>query len=164
MENGALLDIPRSALLRLEVFAGEYDGLQTLYPPGGQVVSFDAFCSVTREACDRFVKVEFYAEVPGLGIESSTAIATYSSSKRCYQMWLFSSLSEEPLYMTGNFNGSQLTMISEPWSMPWGLQRLRGTFTPRPDGSFDFLSELWELDGYVMFRSTHFKPRKRVPS
>jgi hypothetical protein len=156
MENATMLTIPRHALQRLEFLAGEYAGTQVLYPPGGKRVSYDAYCTVSREACERFVKVEFYAEIPDLGIESFTAFLTYSPSKECYQMWLFSSSAEEPLHMTGNFRGRQLIMTSDPWAMPWGLQKLRGTFTPSEDGSFEYLAELWEPDGYLKFRNTIF--------
>jgi len=159
MVNGSMLSIPQSALRKLEFLAGDYSGTQTLYPPGGLAISYEASCSITREACERFVKVEFFAEVPGLGVESFTAFVTFSSAQGCYKMWLFSSHAEEPLHMTGDFTEGRLVMISEPWSMPWGLQRLRGTFTPHVDGSLEFLTELWSPDGYVKFRHTLFRRR-----
>jgi hypothetical protein len=159
MENAAMPVIPQSALRRLESLAGEYVGIQTLHPPGGRSVSYPASCTISREACERFVKVEFFAEMPGMGIESFSSFLGYSSAKDCYQMWQFSSSSEEPLHMAGNFKGDQLIMISEPWSMPWGLQRLRGTYTPLSHGSFEYLAELWEPDGYARFRHTVFHLR-----
>ena len=155
MENATIPVIPQRALRRLESLAGEYSGIQTLQPPGGCLVAYPAFCTVSREACERFVKVEFFAEIPDYGIESFTAFISYSASKDCYQMWQFSSSSEEPLRMTGNFVGEHLVMVSDPWSMPWGLQRLRGTFTPG-DRAFEYLAELWEPDGYIKFRHTIF--------
>src|SRR5437870_8112679 len=121
MENATMLPIPRQALHRLEFLAGEYSGRQTMYPPGGKRLTYNAYCNVSREACERFVKIEFYADIPDLGIESFTAFLTYSTRKDCYEMWLFSSSAEEPLHMTGAFKGDQLVMVSDPWSMPWGL-------------------------------------------
>jgi hypothetical protein len=156
MENATIVAIPRRALQRLEFLAGEYIGRQTLYPPGGRRISYDAFCTASREACERFVKIEFYANVPNLGVESFTALLTYSSRKNCYEMWQFSSASDEPLHMTGDFKDDCLVLISDPWSMPWGLQRLRGTFTPYPDGRFEYLAEMWDPDGYSKFRHTVF--------
>jgi hypothetical protein len=161
MENATMIAIPQRALRRLEFLAGEYQGTQTLYPPGGKRVSYDAQCTVSREACERFVKIEFFAEVPQLGIESFTAFLTYSTRKDCYEMWLFSSSAEEPLHMSGDFDGRQLVMISDPWSMPWGLQRLRGTYTPHADGCFEYLAELWDPDGYTKFRRTVFHERSK---
>lgn len=161
MENGVLLAVPKQALLRLEFLVGDYTGVQTLYPPEGKVVSYPAWAQISREACDRFVKVEFYAEVPEMGIESFTSFLTYGSRKSCYQMWQFSSSSEEPLHLAGDFLGQQLVLVSDPWSMPWGLQRLRGTFSPYSEGSFEYLLERWEPDGYTKFRTTHFQ-RKSV--
>lgn len=156
MENAPVLAIPQTALRRLEFLAGEYSGRQTLYPPGGKAVSYNAYCTISRESCERFVKIELYSEIPGIGIESFTAFVTYSARRGCYQMWLFSSSAEEPLHMTGDFRGDELVLISEPWRMPWGLQRLRGTFTPRSDSSFEYLTELWAPDGYTRFRQSAF--------
>ncbi|HVT10904.1 MAG TPA: hypothetical protein VHE55_01450 [Fimbriimonadaceae bacterium] len=156
MENASVLAIPQTALQRLEFLAGEYSGRQILYPPGGKSVSYDAYCTISREACERFVKVEFYAEIPEIGIESFTAFVTFSPRRGTYQMWLFSSSAEEPLHMTGDFRGRDLVLISEPWAMPWGLQRLRGTFTPRGNGDFEYLTELWTPDGYTRFRHSVF--------
>jgi hypothetical protein len=154
MEIATRVTIPQRALRRLEFLAGEYAGTQKLFPPQGKSVTYDVFCSITREACERFLKAEFFAEVPGIGTESFTALLTYSGDKSCYQMWLFSSMSEEPLHMTGEFLGNQLIMISDPWDMPWGLQRLRASFTPHSNGDFEYLTELWEPDGYVIFKHT----------
>jgi hypothetical protein len=154
METATGVGIPQRALRRLEFLAGEYAGTQTLFPPGGKRISYDVFCTVTREACERFLKAEFFADIPGLGPESFTALFTFSPSKCSYQMWLFSSTAEEPLHMIGDFKGQQLIMVSDPWDMPWGLQRLRGTFTPNSNGDFEYLAELWEPDGYVTFKRT----------
>lgn len=159
MENAAAVVIPHQALRRLEVLAGEYTGKQTLYPPDGEAVSYPACCTVSREACERFVKIEFYAEIPEFGIESFTAFLTFSPAKAVYQMWLFSSSAEEPLHMTGDFDGNCLVMISDPWDMPWGLQRLRGTYMPHCDGTFEYLAELWTPDGYNRFKHTKLEKR-----
>ncbi len=159
MENATAVEIPRDALRRLEFLSGEYSGTQRLYPPEGKAVSYDAHCCISREACERFLKVEFIADVPDVGIESFTALATYSTSKACYQMWLFASTTEEPLHMAGNFKGRHLVMISDPWSMPWGLQRLRGTFTPMGEDSFEYVVELWEPEGYVVYKRSMFTRR-----
>lgn len=156
MEHLTMLAIPQHALRRLEFLVGDFSGEQTLYPPGGKRVQFQAHCTGSREACERFTKIELYAEVPNYGIESLTAFLTYSQTNEAYEMWLFSSASEQPLHMTGNFKGEQLVMVSDPWSMPWGLQRLRGTYTPEPDGDFRYETELWEPDGYSLFRSAVF--------
>lgn len=154
MENVSAIAIPQAALRKLEFLAGEYSGSQTLHPPGGKSVTYDAFCTVSREACERFVKIEFYAEPPGMPVESFTTFITFSSRQSCYRMWQFSSSSEEPLQMEGNFKGNELVLISDPWSMPWGLQRLRGTFTPTDGGNFSYVAELWDPDGYNLFRET----------
>lgn len=156
MEHMTVLAIPQQALRRLEFLVGEFVGEQTLYPPDRKHVRFLARCNGYREACERFTRVEFYAEIPSFGIETFTAFLTYSAKAEAYELWLFSSNSEEPLHMKGDFKGEQLVMISDPWSMPWGLQRLRGTYTPLPNGDFKYESELWEPDGYTLFRSVVF--------
>lgn len=159
MERATVTGIPQHALRRLEFLAGEYAGTQTMYPPDGGRVSSAAFCTISREACERFLKFEFFAEVEQYGIESFTCFVTFSTKKELYEMWLFSSSSEEPLHMVGDFKGSDLVFISDPWSMPWGLQRLKGTFTPDDEGNFRYVAELWEPDGYSLFRSTSFQRR-----
>ncbi|HTQ09568.1 MAG TPA: hypothetical protein VMI31_05810 [Fimbriimonadaceae bacterium] len=159
MVNETMLAIPQGALRKLEFLSGDYSGVQTLYPPGGDVVSYNVSCCIAREACDRFVRIEFFGEVPELGVETFTAMVTFSAADSCYKMWLFSSRSEEPLHMKGELRDHGLVMISQPWVMPWGLQRLRSTFVPYIDGSFELLTELWSPDGYVKFRQTLFRRR-----
>jgi hypothetical protein len=153
MESLTMLAIPQRQLRRLEFLVGDFSGEQTLFPPDGGRVDYRVHFSGSREVCDRFTKLEFYADIPTYGIESFTALLTYSHNKEAYESWLFSSSSEEPLHMSGNFKGDQLVLVSDPWSMPWGLQRLRGTFTPYENGDFRYESELWEPDGYVPFRT-----------
>lgn len=159
MDNATLIRIPQQALMRLEFLAGEYTGTQTMQPPGGKAVSYEAVCTVSREVCERFLKIEFYAQIPEHGIETFTAFLTYSEKKNAYEMWLFSSAAEEPLHMTGDFKNRRLVMVSDPWLMSWGLQRIRGTFTAHPDGAFEYVTDLWEPDGYTRFRSTIFRKR-----
>lgn len=156
MENLPVLTIPQQALRRLEFLVGDFSGEQTLYPPEGMKLCYLAHCAGSREACDRFTKIEFYASVPEFGIESFTAFLTYSQKKEVYECWVFSSHSEEPLHMSGNFKGDQLVLVSDPWSMPWGLQRLRGTYTPYDNGDFRYETELWEPDGFTLFRTSTF--------
>jgi len=157
MVNTAMMAIPQTALRKLDFLVGEYSGTQMLFPPDGKARSYEVSCCISREACERFVKVEFFADVPEFGVESHTGLLTFNAAKNLYQMWLFSSHAEEPMVMTGDFREHQLVMVSEPWLMPWGLQRIRGVITPFVDGSFEFVTELWAPDGYTKFRHTLFR-------
>lgn len=148
--------IPQRKLQHLEFLLGESIGMQTLYLPGGSTLHFPSCVSGTREHCDRFLQIKFFAKIPAIGDESFNAMITFSSKRDCYEMWLFSSSNEEPLHMTGNFSGPDLVFVSDPWPMAWGLQRLRATFTHEADEEVSYLCELWEPDGYVKFSSITF--------
>jgi hypothetical protein len=150
--------IPARQLHRLEFLLGEASGLQTLYPPGGQPVQFQANVVGSWEHCERFIKLDFYAEIPNLGPETFRALITYSETLNCYRMWAFSSSQEEPLHLTGDFFGDDLVLVSDPTMMIWGLQRLRYTFTPQRDDSVQMLGERWEPDGYAKYCSVVYRP------
>ena len=157
MSNMLSPSIPKDQLRSLDFLLGEGSGFETMYPPGRPPVQFNASYVAAREDCERFVKVDFFCEIPGIGIESFMALLTWSSLKDCYRMWIFSTANEEPMHMTGNFQGEKLIMISDPWNMPWGLQKMRSTFVPHDENGFSYLSELWELDGYSKYCSVSFE-------
>ncbi|HSI72536.1 MAG TPA: hypothetical protein VK934_05125 [Fimbriimonas sp.] len=150
--------IPASQLRRLEFLLGESCGLQTLYPPEGSPVQFTAHINGSWETCERFIKLDFFAEIPGLGAETFRALITYSDKLECYRLWAFASSQEEPVHMTGEFNGRKLVFVSDPTNMIWGLQRLRYTFTALRDGAVEMLGERWEPDGYAKYCSIVYRP------
>lgn len=157
MQNDVAAAFPREALQRLEFLVGDFAGEQTLFAPGEVVKRYNAVFRGRREACERFLEIDFFAEIPDIGMHSYSAFLTFSSSRLQYEMWLFSSTSEEPLHMVGDFDTrGRLVMVSDPWMMQWGLQRLRGTYIPEVEGRFDATIEIWEPDGYVLLRSTSF--------
>ncbi len=139
--------LPVEQLRKLQFLLGEAVGLETLYPPGLPPVTFQAHITGAWEACERFIQLDFYGEVPGYGAESFRALITYSQSKESYRMWAFAASQEEPLHMEGNFQGETLIFVSDPTQMIWGMQRLRYTFTPHPGGNVELLGERWEPDG-----------------
>lgn len=156
MSNLISKSIPTVELRALDFLLGEGSGLETLYPPGQPAVQFTAFYTASREECERFLKVDFFCEIPGIGIESFLALLTWSKAKNCYRMWIFSTANEEPMEMAGNFQGNELVMVSDPWNMPWGLQKMRSTFSAHESGGFTYLAELWEPDGYSKYCSATF--------
>ncbi len=150
--------LPIEQLRKLQFLLGESTGTETLYPPESGPVSFKAFVSGSWETCERFIKIDFYGDIPGYGVETFTALLTYSESKQCYRMWAFASSQEEPLHMTGNFHGGSLVFVGDPTVMVWGMQRLRYTFTPQDGGGVELLGERWEPDGYAKYCSVVFRP------
>ena len=156
MSNVISRSIPSQRLRKLDFLLGEGSGYETMYPPGQPPVQFTASYVASREDCERFVKVDFFCDIPGLGVESFLGLLTWSTSRNCYRMWIFSATQEEPMHMTGDFKGEQLVMVSDPWQMPWGLQKMRSIFTPHDEGGFSYLAELWEPDGYSKYCSVSF--------
>ena len=159
MAERILSTIPTEQLRALDFLLGESRGHEVLYPPGQPPVEFEANVTAAREDCERFLRIEFYAEIPGLGIESFLSLITYSERMHCYRLWAYASSQEEPLHMTGNFEGDDLVFVSDPSPMIWGLQRMRSTFTPLSDGSIEYHAELWEPEGYVKYCSVVFHPQ-----
>lgn len=150
--------IPGEQLRRLGFLIGECQGLETLYPPEEPPVQFTAFVSGAWEACERYLKIDFFAEIPRFGVESVRALITYSEGLSRYRMWVFSTTHEEPIYFTGDFDCGRLVFVSDPTQMVWGLQRLRYTFTPLEDQAVQMLGERWEPDGYAKLSSVVFRP------
>jgi hypothetical protein len=149
--------IPTDQLRRLNFLLGDSCGLETLYPPDGEPVQFTAHVSASWEACDRFVRLDFFGEIPGVGVESFRTLITFSETMDCYRFWLFASSQEEPVHAVGDFQGDDLVFITDPTRMVWGTQRLRFTFRPACDGSIELLGERWEPDGYAKYCSVVFR-------
>lgn len=109
------------------------------------------------ETCERFVKIDFYADIPGIGPETFRAMLTFSESTDRYRMWVFAASQEEPVHLVGNFDGDRIAFVSDPTPMVWGMQRLRYTFNPLSDGSIELLGERWEPDGYAKYCTVTFR-------
>jgi len=122
----------------------------------GEPVQFRGYMSASREACERFIRIEFFGDVPNLGIESIHALLTYSSRQEAYKMWCFTTSQETPLVLTGNFEGETLVLISEPADMIWGLQKMRIKYRPLGEGAVECMAELWTIDGFVPYFFTTF--------
>jgi hypothetical protein len=148
--------IPSEQLRRLDFLLGEASGYETMYPPGGHPVQFVATYSAGREDCERFLKLDFFCDIPGYGIETFRAQITWSDSQQCYRMWIFSAYQEEPMLLKGDFEHKKLILISDPWPMPWGLQRMRCTLAPIDGGGMSYFAELWEPDGYAKYCTAMF--------
>jgi hypothetical protein len=158
MQSPLARSIPHERLSKVDFLLGDGWGVETLYPPSEAPVQFRSVFSGSWEPCERFIKLDFFANVPGLGEETYRALLTWSEKLACYKMWLFNSTGEEPLVLTGDFLRDKLVMISEPWHMPWGLQRMRCSFTALEVDGFEYFAELWEPDGYSKFRTVVFRP------
>lgn len=150
--------IPTLHLRQLDFLLGDGAGVESLYPPAGDPVYFKAFVSGSHEVCDRFVRVDYFADVPNYGTETFRALFTYSEELECFRCWAFSTQSEEPATFAGNFENGSLIMVSEPYRMPHGLQRLRQCFTPLASGGYFFLTERWDLEGWTKYCSVTFVP------
>lgn len=119
-----------------------------MHPPERPSVPFVGYLHVERESCERFLKIEYYAQIAMMGMESTHSLITYSEKEECYRMWSFSSSREEPMLLRGNFEGSTLVMVSDPIHMIWGLQKVRCSFYPVDQNSVCYRTELWGIDGY----------------
>jgi hypothetical protein len=150
--------LPLAKLKDLEFLIGESSGLETIYPPGSTPVQFKASLVGCWESCERFFKLDFFGDIPGIGVETFRALITYSESKECYRMWAFAASQEEPMHFLGNFEDGALIFLGDPSPMVWGLQRLRFTIKHCSDGSIDLLGERWEPDGYAKYCSALFRP------
>jgi hypothetical protein len=163
MAERIVKSLPTEQMRRLDFLLGEGSGQETLYPPGGPPVEFEATVCCSREECERFLRCEFYAEIPGLGIETFLALITYSEKMHCYRLWAFAASQEEPLHMTGNFeDDGRLVFISDPTPMVWGLQRMRSVFKPLEGGAVEYTADLWEPEGYVKYCSVVFTPAEQA--
>lgn len=157
MSNSIARTLPTNQLRKLEFMLGEFKGIETLYPPEGAALQFEAHITGSWELCERFARFDFFAEIPEYGVETFRALITYSETQRCYRMWAFAASQEDPLYMTGDFNGELLSFVSDPTQMVWGMQRLRFTFRPLVGGGYELLGDRWEPDGYAKHCSVIFR-------
>jgi hypothetical protein len=157
MANIIAPSIPTQQLRQLEFIIGDFVGTETLYPPESSPVHFTAHVSGQWEVCERFVKIDFFADIPGVGVETFRAMITYSEAKSAYRLWVFAASQEEPVHMEGGFEADRLIFVSDPTPMVWGMQRLRYTFTPHADGSIELLGERWEPDGYAKYCTVTFR-------
>ncbi|MEA2553529.1 MAG: hypothetical protein QOJ65_1705 [Fimbriimonadaceae bacterium] len=150
MQTWISQSLPKEELGRLEFLIGEFTSWQTMFPAAGQApVQFRSVIRAHREGCDRFLRIEQFSDVPGVGLISSTALYSFNTKERLYECYGFSSAHEEPLRFRGNWEGDKLVLVSCPVAGYAGLQRFRHTLTPRNEECWEFLEERWELSGYV---------------
>lgn len=156
MKRGFVSELPNEELRRLDFLIGDSSGQGVLCPPGRFPVPYTGYMHVEREHCERFLRMEFFGQIPILGIESIHSLITYSRKMECYRMWSFASSHEEPMLMYGEFDGSKLVFVSDPVEMVWGIERMRCSFTALGEGIVDHSAELWTIDGYQpYFRATY---------
>lgn len=142
---------PAAELHLLDFLVGECSGPATVFPPGQDPIQFIGNFNATRESCDRYLRIEFYADVPILGRESAHVLMTYADECSCYKMWIFSSMREEPTVLYGEFRDDVLTFVGEPSKTIWGMQRMRCSLRRVADGVVDYCSEFWTIDGFVPY-------------
>lgn len=142
--------LPKAEMARMEFLVGEFTSLQTLHPADGQPpVQYRSVLQAYREGCDRFLRMEQFADVPSIGLVSCTTLLSYNSRERRYESYGFSSAYEQPLVMHGNWLNGELTMVSKPVSGYGGLARLRQTYKPVGEDRWEMLEERWDLCGFV---------------
>lgn len=152
------IELPYIQLQQLDFLLGDGTGVETIYPADADAIHFKAFVSGSRETCDRFVRVDYFADIPRYGVESFRSLFTYSPESKCFRSWAFSTASSEPAVFSGGFENGSLVMVSDPCQTPWGLQRLRQSFTPLASGGYFYLTERWTLEGWAKYCSVTFLP------
>jgi len=156
MDRGLIPELPSEELRKLDFLLGESSGWETLFPPDRGPVTFNAYITGTREHCMRFLRLEFYGQIPGVGIETFMALITYTRAMGCYRMWIFTSSQEEPLYLAGDFVDGKLVMTADPMETLWGTQKVRFLLAPCSDGGAEVRGEHWTIEGYEPFRHVVF--------
>ena len=142
--------LPKEELKRLDFLVGDFSSWQTLWPALDRPpVQYRSVVRAYREGCDRFLRMEQFSDVPGLGLVSSTVLYTFNRRDAAYEAYGFSSAYEEALRFKGHWEANRLILTSNPTSGYAGLQRFRHTLVPRGEDRWDFLEERWELNGYV---------------
>src|SRR5438445_11318858 len=102
-------NIPKQEIRRLEFLVGEFTSWQTLFPTNGDApVQYRSVVRAEREGCDRFLKLEQFSDVPGIGLISITALYGYNRRDGVYECYGFSSAHEEPLRMRGAWQEDRL--------------------------------------------------------
>lgn len=142
--------LPKAELQKLEFLVGEFSSWQTLWPAGGKPpVQYRSVVRASREGCERFLRLEQFSDVPGLGFVSSTALFTFNRREAAFESYGFSSAHEEALRFRGNWEGASLVLVSKPVCGYGGLDRYRQILTPKGEERWDFVEERWEPSGYV---------------
>jgi hypothetical protein len=151
-------------LRALDFLIGEGVGPGILYPPGRPATQFTAHLRVEREHSERFIRMEFFAMIPGSGPELVHSLITYSGEHGCYRMWSYLQSAEEPMLMHGDFQGQKLVLISDPTQMRSGIQKLRCEFSPLGDEIIAYSAELWTIDGYIPYlQATYSNATMSIP-
>ena len=142
--------LPKEELKRLEFLVGEFSAWLTMWPANGKPpVQYRSVLRANREGCDRFLRMEQFSDVPGIGLVNSTALYTFNRRDATYDAYGFSSLHEEALRFKGNWEANRLILLSNPVAGYAGLERYRHSLRPAGEGGWDFLEERWDLNGYV---------------
>jgi len=152
------INLPVIQLQKLDFLLGEGQGVEAMYQPDGEVLHYKAFVSGSRESCDRYVRVDYFADIPTLGVDTFRLLITYDEDNGCFRSWAFSTRALDPFICSGTFVDGSLVMLSEPVRMGNGLQKMRQSFSPIASGGFFYHCERWELDGWKSYISVSFLP------
>lgn len=146
-----MFGLPSEELRRLDFLIGDSCGSGTMFPPGKHPINYQGSIFGARESCERYLRLDFFGDLPMLGSESVHSLITYSRKEGCYKMWSFASSQEEPAEFAGEFRDGKLVFLSDPTDMMFGIQRVRVTFEPISEGLLNYSGDLWTMDGYVPF-------------
>ena len=143
-------NMPKKEIKKLDFLVGEFTSWQTLFPTtGAPPVQYRSVVRAEREGCDRFLRLEQFSDVPGIGLISTTALYSYNRRENLYECYGFSSAHEEPLRMRGGWQEDKLILVSEPVSGYSGLDRIRHTLIPKGEECWEFQEDRWNLSGFA---------------
>ncbi len=154
--------IPTEQLLSLEFLVGEFVGIDLSYALGPDPLRRSCSLIASREACDRFLQLQYASDVVENQYENFTGMVTFNRTLNRFEMWLFCLTSEEPVFFTGECHDASLVLISEPQTIRGELQRVRLTFAQHRT-VLSITTEVWTLDGYVTIREAFLREQGEVP-
>jgi len=158
MQTWITKNLPIEQLKRLDFLVGEFSSWHTMWPVGRSPVQFRSVVRAHREGCDRFLRMEQFSDVPGIGLVSSTEMFTFNRRESNFEAFGFSTAHEESLMkFHGGWEGDRLILTSTPARGYAGFERYRHTFTPTEAG-FDFLEERWDICGFVRHMQGSYLP------
>jgi hypothetical protein len=143
--SGQGMPPPSAEISKFSWALGEWEGT-SVWNMDGMPANTESKDIWTFEIEGQFLKMTTTATSMGQ-TSKETSYCGWNAEKKQYDSWAFSDIATVPRIEHGTFDGTTMTMESEPWTTMMGTITGRGTVAKKSDAEMTFSLEFRQPDG-----------------